>query len=583
LDHGPAPHRAYRRLGDSAGPRVANACGGGKSFVSGPRRLTALDLALLFGLALAANGIAAHFITLPGYVDAYYYSDGAAQLAHGHGFTEPYLWNYLAPPAVLASHAWRWPGFLYWMPLTSLVATPAMALAERAAGGPLPNDSLFRAAQLTTIVLGSLLPLLSYGTTRLLGLGRRHGLAAGLLTVLSPFYFVYWTNTDAFALFALLTAGALVAGAMAVNEPRRVYAWLLLAGLGAGLAHLARADGILVLGCLVAWVWLLIPGGRGLRARFVGVAVVVGGYIVVMGPWFVRNLVVAGAPLPPGSIRSLWLTAYDDFFSFPTDRLTLAGYLASGAGNVLAGKWMALRSNLATLAVAPGGFTAFPFALLGLWRLRRQPAVQLSLFYGAVLLAAMSLVFTFPGMRGGFFHSAASLLPFWMPAAVAGLDAAVDAAARRLPHWQPKRSRPIFTALLVLIAAGLSIAVFWTRVIGPDPSRPAWSKMDQAYRDAGAWFRSQGRGDELVVVNNPPGWYYNTSRSAIVIPSGGRAELLAAMTAFDARWVFLDSNHPAALEALYRAPDSDANLHLRATFSGVNGQPAYLFELEPFP
>jgi hypothetical protein len=252
-------------------------------------------------------------------------------------------------------------------------------------------------------------------------------------------------------------------------------------------------------------------------------------------------------------------------------------------GNIVAAKWEALRANLATLAAAPGGLAAFPFALVGLWRLRRQPAVQLSLFYGAVLLAAMSLLFTFPGMRGGFFHSGAALLPFWMPAAVAGLDAVVDAAARRLPHWQPERSRPIFSILLILIAAGLTAAVFWTRVIGPDLGRPAWAKMDQAYRDAGAWLLARGHGNVLVVVNNPPGWYYFTGQPAVVIPSGGRAELLSVMNDFSADWVFLDGNHPAALETLYQAPDSDTTLHMRATFSGVNQQPAYLFERGPSP
>jgi hypothetical protein len=546
--------------------------------MSRTHRQPLLDLALIFIAALAANCIAARFISLPGYVDAYYYFDGTAELAHGQGFTEPYLWTYLSSPAAQPGHVWRWPGFLYWMPLTSLTAAPVLTVAERLAGGPLPNDVLFRAAQVPFIVLASLRPLLRYGGAGSLGLGRRHALAAGLLTLLSPFYFLYWSNTDAFALFGLLAAGALAAGAMAARQPPRAYVWLLAAGVCAGLAHLARADGLLVLGCLLVWAVVRAPAGSGWRARLAGAAAAAGGYLAVMAPWFVRNLALAGAPLPPGSIRSLWLTSYDDFFAFPADRLTLAAYLASGVGNILASKWMALQSNLVTLAVAPGGLAAFPFVIVGLWRLRHEPAIQLSLFYGGVLLAAMSLLFTFPGMRGGFFHSGAALLPFWMPAAVAGLDAAVEAAARRLPHWKPQRSRPIFTMLLVLIAAGLTTAVFWARVIGPDLSRPAWANMDQAYRDAGAWFRAEGHTDALVVVNNPPGWHYFAGLPAVVIPSGGREELTAVMNTFDAGWVFLDGNHPAALEGLYQEPDQDPALKLRATFIGVNNQPAYLFE-----
>jgi hypothetical protein len=250
-------------------------------------------------------------------VDAYYYFDGAAQLAHGQGFSEPYLWTYLVAPVTLAGQTWRWVGFQYWMPLTSLTAAPALAVAERLAGGALPNDVLFRAAQVPFIGLACLLALLSYGAARLLGLASRHGLAAGLLTVFSPFYFVYWSNTDAFALFGLVTAGGLMAGALAVRQPHRAYVWLLVAGLCAGLAHLSRADGLLVLGCLVVWAAARAPIGSGWASRLAAAGVVAVGYAVVMAPWFWRNLAVVNTPLPAGSIRSLWLTSYDDFFRLP--------------------------------------------------------------------------------------------------------------------------------------------------------------------------------------------------------------------------------------------------------------------------
>ena len=548
-----------------------------------PRPRPALDLSLLLVLGLAVNALAARFITLPGYVDAYYYFDGALQWAHGQPAVEPFLWNYLAPQTAAANAARRWPSNLYWMPLTSLVAAPALAAAERIAGSPLPNAILFRATQVPFILLASILPLLSYGAARLMSPNRRHALAAALLTLFCPYYFVYWTTTDAFALFAVTASGGLLAALMAERQPRRARLWLLAAGLSAGLAHLARADGLLILVCLLVWVSLRAPAGKSGPARFGAIAALIGGYLLVMLPWFVRNLALVGAPLPSGSLRSLWLTNYDDFFAFPPQRLALAAYLASGAASILSSKWLALQSNLATLAAAPGGFVAFPFILIGLWRLRTQPLLRLALFYGAALLAAMTLVFTFPGMRGGFFHSGAALLPFLMPAAVAGLDAAVEAAARRLPHWQPARAQPVFTGLLVLCSAALTAAVFWARVVGPNPARPAWSSLDQAYRDAGDWLQSHGQSTELVVLNNPPGWFYFTGQPAVVIPSGGRAELMQVLSAFGGRWVLLDANHPAPLASLYTAPEADPALQLRATFAGVGGQPAYLFELAPGP
>ena len=71
-----------------------------------------LDLALIFLAGLAVNSAAALSATQPGYMDAYYYFGGALQLARGHGFVEPYLWNYLDPVLRLPH-----PSHLYWMPL----------------------------------------------------------------------------------------------------------------------------------------------------------------------------------------------------------------------------------------------------------------------------------------------------------------------------------------------------------------------------------------------------------------------------------------------------------------------------------
>jgi hypothetical protein len=88
-------------------------------------------------------------------------------------------------------------------------------------------------------------------------------------------------------------------------------------------------------------------------------------------------------------------------------------------------------------------------------------------------------IFTFPGARGGYFHSGAALLPFFMPAAVVGLDTAVEAAARLLRHWQPERSKPIFTGLLVAGVVGLSGVVFWQRVVGADIGHTTWSGSEQ--------------------------------------------------------------------------------------------------------
>ena len=81
------------------------------------------DCVALFLIALLVNGAVAALIGQPGYPDAYYYFNGGQRLLEGHGFSDPYLWNYLAAPASLPA-----PSHTYWQPLPSILAWRGMRL-----------------------------------------------------------------------------------------------------------------------------------------------------------------------------------------------------------------------------------------------------------------------------------------------------------------------------------------------------------------------------------------------------------------------------------------------------------------------
>jgi len=522
---------------------------------------TRRDLLAVFALGVLVNALAAVFVTQPGYMDAHYYFGGALQLARGHGFSEPYVWNYFSPLRQLPV-----PSHLYWMPLTSIVAAPFIALAEAVAGGPLPNPLAFRAAQIPMVLAASTLPLLAYGVAQTLTGARRSAWAAALLTLFSAFYFPFWTNTDSFALFGLCAAGSLLAFQGAPASRRLLF----VSGLLAGLAHLARADGLLILLCL-----LLFSAATRLRSRSPLVNLksriifLLAGYLLIMSPWFLRNLLVVGAPLAPNGTRALWLTNYNELFTYRPEQLTPARYLAMGWEPILRDKWEALGVNFWNLAAAQAGIIAFPFFLIGLWHLRRHPLAQLAALYGIVLFAAMTFAFTFPGARGGYFHSGAALLPFISALAVVGLEAAVEGAARVLKHWRPQRSKPVFTVLLVAGAVALTGLRFapLTRA-GPPP--------DAVYAEIGQWLlRAEGPG-AVVAVNNPPAFYYYTGLASLAIPADDVDALLRAMSDFEARWLVLDANVAEGLAGLAADPTSEPRLQLRATFGAT-----YLLERVP--
>jgi hypothetical protein len=534
-----------------------------------------LDLALIFLAGLVVNGLAALLASQPGYMDAYYYFGGALQLARGQGFVEPYLWNYLDPVLRLPH-----PSHLYWMPLASLVAAPFVALAERLGGAGLSNTALFRAAQVPFVLAAALLPLVSYAVAALVSGRRRHAVAAALLTIFSAFYLPFWAQTDAFALFGLAGAGALVGGYLGVR--RASGRWLFVAGLAAGLAHLARADGVLVLAMVLGaglWnagrsAWRPPASFRGGLRALAPLAWVLAGYLLIMSPWFGRNLLVMGAPLVPGGLRMVWLTNYNDLFNYPADNLTPARFLAAGWGAIGRDKWGAVQTNFGNVVGPLSSIVAFPFAVAGLWQLRRHGLFVLAGLYGLLLFGAMTLLFTFAGARGSFFHSGAALLPFSFLAAVVGLDAAVEAAARRLKHWQPEKSKPVFTVLLVICAIGVTGLVALRR------SGDA-AQTEDVYAEVGAWLARANAPEAVVAVNNPPAFYYFTGHPSIVIPNGGPADLLRAVHDFGARWVVLDVNVPDGLSDLYAHPDSIAALNLHVTLTGAAGQPVYVFEVEP--
>ena len=240
------------------------------------------DVIAIYLLALLARIAVAAFQEHPSYMDAYYYTAGAQRLAEGYGFTEPYVWNYLDDPSSLPR-----PSHLYWMPLPSIVGALPMALF-----GP-----TFRAAQTAFVLLSAALPPIAYAIARRATARRRAAWIAALLMVFSGYYLPFWSVPESFTTYAV--AGSLALLLAGVGRSR---AALLAAGVCAGLAHLSRADGFLLLIPVVLNVEWRMQNERksflhsALRILHSSIIVLLG-YLIVMLPWFARNMAVVGVPL----------------------------------------------------------------------------------------------------------------------------------------------------------------------------------------------------------------------------------------------------------------------------------------------
>lgn len=438
-------------------------------------------------LALAWAGALALLLAQPGYTDAYYYFNAAKRLVEGQGLTDPYLWTYFNAPERLPG-----PSYTYWMPLESLLAALSMAVF----------GATFRAAQLPSVLCYTGLVLLAFGLGRDLGQSVRHGWMAALLLLFSSFYAPFWVTTDTFALYGLLGALALLSAVRAVEEGR--VRWFVLAGVLSGLAHLTRADGVLLL--LVVVGMALVRGrseGWALARHSAGAML---GYLLVMTPWFVRNVLVLGTPLPLGGADTIWMRSYDDLVRYPPGS-SLSEFLAWGVGPILRSRWTALLNNFGTLVAVETWVVLGPLAVLGIWHLRRQMVIRGFALYAIALHLIMTFVFAFPGYRGGLFHSAGALMPFWAATVPVGLDVAVTWAARRR-RWRYAEARRVFSAATVILAFVLTAGTLKARL-------DSWNTNAMNYRE----LLSLVPGDAVVMINDPPALYYHTGLSGVVVPN----------------------------------------------------------------
>jgi hypothetical protein len=70
-------------------------------------------------------------------------------------------------------------------------------------------------------------------------------------------------------------------------------------------------------------------------------------------------------------------------------------------------------------------------------------------------------------------------------------------------------------------------------------------------------------------VNNPPGYYLASGRTALVVPNGSEQTLLGVARRYGVRFLLLEHDHPRGLERLYRAPDTQAGLKYLFEVNGV--------------
>lgn len=488
------------------------------------------SLLTLFLLSLIVQISVSRLQTIPGYLDADYYYMGGVQLAKGQGFNEPFLWNYLDDPEGIPH-----PSHGYWFPLASILAALGMWLT---------GSVNYESGRIFFILLASLVPPLTAALSYRFFENNAFAWVSGLLALFPVFHLPFLPVTDNYGIYMI--AGGLL---FYIADRPRPWFWM---GLLAGILSLARSDGLLWLALTFLFILWRVKDQKLPLASLIQFCVLAFfGFILVMGPWYARNLNVFGAIMSPAGSKALWLTTYEETFIYPASKLTFDSWIASGWQSILKIRWWSFRTNLMSAIAAQGHLILFPFIVVGIIQMKKDRRAQLGVAAWTILFLVMTFIFPFAGARGSFFHAGAALQPLFWSLAPFGLEHTVA--------WARKKNRftdhayVVFRIALIQIAVMLSAWAVWARVI-----QDGWDEGELEYPAVERFLVEHGAqpGDSVIALSSP-GYAMMTDRPAYAQPSGGVEALIELAERYDIEYfVFQEQGAVEPLRDLYENPQS---------------------------
>lgn len=483
------------------------------------RREALLSIGLVFGVAIAARILGAWSVVFPKPEDTAYYVAVARNILEGRGLVVDALWSYHTPPLVVVGR----PAFEVWLPLPSFLAALPMAVL-----GP-----TFRAAQVSSILVGAIVPVLAWrlaadvAAERGLPAGRARTLAlgAGLTAAVHLPLVLHSALPDSTMPFTVLALGACLVMARLIRDPRPVRAGdrrLLLLGLLLGLAALARNEAALLALVWAGLAWL--TAGRSRHRRLVLVAVPAVVALAIFAPWAWRDWVVFGTPLPGQALSNALSISGVDIFAW-NDPPTLSRYLAEGPAALLAMRVQGVLHNLVNVLLVPGA----PLSIIGLvalpWTVRGgalRPLLALSL----LAFAVTGLVFPVATTWGTFLHAAGPVHVLLILSALLGLDRLIAAVGRRR-GW----TRPVAWLAPTLTASGallFCLALLPTFGSGSQATADRYRALAGQMAAAGLPLASLG-----PVITDFPIWLAEeTGAPGLALPDEAPSDILDLARAF---------------------------------------------------
>ena len=472
---------------------------------------------VLFTILLLLSGVGGGFLASharhPGHADRAYYYTIAENLLDGRGLSVDYTWHYYQHWESI-SH----PSNDYWMPLASFFMAAGMALFGQTVS----------AALLPSLLLLCALGVLAYKIARNVGCGPFGSNLVMAAVLFNPLFLKYSLLTNTGIYFAFFGAISLYCSIRGSSDTK----YLVTAGLFAGMAHLTRQDGVLLLASIIVAPLL---SGRAAGTRIKQVLAICIPYFIVVFPLIVRNVVELDSIFPEGPKRTFFFIQYEDLYAH--DVLpNLSRYLSWGWGNIFSSKLRCAAVCGYRLIELSGGLL-LPVLFVGLVLSIRNCGVRYFACHPAVLYLVTCFVFfsaiaTFPGQGGSFEKGAMPTIPFLVSFAVRGLET----------------RRKTGPALLLLLVIGISVYGIrgWTSA---EKMIAAQTKLGRQLEQVAAILdseRAQSDREIVVMTRNPWEVYHTTRYRAIQIPNDDIGAIISVANHYRVSHLLL----PAPREAL---------------------------------
>ena len=497
------------------------------------RREAILSAGVVFVAALVVRWYAASLVVFPKPEDTAYYVDVARNLLAGRGLVSDALWSFQTQPLVVPREA-----FEVWLPLPTFAAAIPMALF----------GSTFAAAQVSSVLIGALVPVLAWrlaadvAAERDMPPGRARTLAigTGLTAAVSLPLILHSTLPDSTMPFAVLTLAAtlLISRLRARIRAARSRAGTtpLLVGLGVvlGLAALTRNEALWL---ALAWALLAwsLPVGR--REWLVLLAIPGAVALAIFAPWMVRDWLAFGSPLPGQALTNALSIEGTDIFAW-TDPPTVARYLAVGPATLLGMRVTGIEHNLFDVLLVPGA----PLSLIGLVALPwtgRSPSLRPLVLVAILLFLITSLVFPVSTTWGTFLHAAGAVHVLLVISALLALDALIVRVGR-MRGW----TRPVAWLAPALTLSG---ALLFSALLLPSFGEGS-AETGRTFVDTNSRLTTAGVQPDPAapVVTDVPIWLpYSRGGTAIALPYEPPTSVLDLAHRFRATWVVsLTSDNP---------------------------------------